>query len=234
MEIYSLSSLKKGAKQRSRNRFVAFIALLSILSLLFAFVSARVAGTAAIVGAIGVACAAGQYLQGISPCMGTVATLAVPIAPLGLTDQMLAGGATHLIVVKYSDLATYTATASTPTATIELLAVEDGDFVRCIASRLRTAFADASDAAFNSTLVELGDGGDVDRLLVSQEVNSNGTEILAKQGVAAGFTFTGADTLDVKFTSTAGKALSDLDSGEIHFFVQIAKLGKLSLAQTPA
>jgi hypothetical protein len=160
----------------------------------------------------------------------SIAALVKPILSLGAEDMRLAGGATHIAAIKCTDLASFTATASTPTGTLELFDVEDGDVVSVIGSRLKTAFSDASDGAFNSTLIQVGDGGSVARFLVSQEVNLNGTEILAKEGVAAGYAYTGADTVDIKFTSTAGKALSDLDAGEVHIYFRIAKLGKVSTA----
>lgn len=146
-----------------------------------------------------------------------------------LSNEERHHGFTHLVVVTHEDL-TNTSVSGTPTQTIELMDVEAGHLVRAVASKVVTAFKDASDSAQNSTAIEVGDGSDVDRFLVSQEINVNGTEVLYKGGTGTLFAYTAADTLDLKVTGTASKALSDIDTGELHLFVAITPLATVSEA----
>jgi hypothetical protein len=111
---------------------------------------------------------------------------------------------------------------------IELVAVGDQVSVRDAAIKVVTEFADADDAAFNSTTVTVGDGGDADRFVESAQVNANGTAVAKKAGTAAamaGYTYTTTDTIDITFNSMAAKALVDLDSGEILILLDIEDPG---------
>ncbi len=72
--------------------------------------------------------------------------------------------------------------SGTPTQTLNLFDVADGDVVTFRGMRVVTAFADASDNAFNSTLLEVGDGNNVGAFLNQKEINVNGTEVLFAAG----------------------------------------------------
>lgn len=161
----------------------------------------------------------------------SLAILTKPVIPLSV-QETAAHGFTHVVMLRHEDL-TNTSTASTPTQTLELINLEEGDVVQACATRLIQKFQDTADSAQNSTTIEVGDGGDVDRFLASQELNVNGTEIVAKAGTGTLLAYTAADTLDVKVTGTASKALSDLNAGEVHIYLRIAKLGALSKAVSP-
>jgi len=142
------------------------------------------------------------------------------IKPLS-NNERLNGGFTHVIEVTYADL---TETVADTAQTLALLSLAAGEAVLKVAYKLVTGFADASDAAFNSTTIEIGDGTDVDWNLQSTQINEAGTEIDYSVGTGNTRVYLDADTLDMKVTSMAAKALNDLDSGEIHVYVQVANI----------
>lgn len=141
---------------------------------------------------------------------------------IALLPEQSFGGFTHRVKITAADL---TQTTAATAQTIEAITVKEGDVVLKCATRLITKFKDASDAALATTAIEVGDGGSTARYLASQELNVNGTEITAKGGTGTIYAYTGADTVDVKFLSPgSGKALDDVDTGEVHIYLQIASL----------
>lgn len=98
--------------------------------------------------------------------------------------EAAASGITHACVITHADLDN-TSASGTPTQTLALFDVAAGDVVRCVGSRVLTAFSDTADSGQNSLTLELGDGNDVNRFLVSQQLNENGTEVMAKAGGGA-------------------------------------------------
>ena len=145
-------------------------------------------------------------------------------------------GFTHKITLTHADLTLATADGD---QTIELLAVGAGTFVDRAAYVLRTAFKDASDSAFNSTVLSVGDGTDPDRYLHSNtagtglQINENGTEVLyhinpvaaSTAGLAtAPYMYTGDDTVDALVESMSAKALVNIDVGEIDIFLRVVNL----------
>jgi hypothetical protein len=134
------------------------------------------------------------------------------------------GGYTDIVEIEFGDL---TETAVNTAQTIQLISVPIGTAVLGAEYRLNTPFTDASDAAFNVTSMEVGDGSDVDRFIVSKELNSNGTEVLywatAQATATLPFMFTAADTIDAKFTSMADKALNDIDAGKVTIRLRLSR-----------
>ena len=136
-----------------------------------------------------------------------------------------ATGFTHKAVVTHSDLTESTADTD---QTIALLSVAAGDVVEKAAYKLVTAYSDASDAAFNDTKVQVGDGGDTDRFIAATQVNVNGTEVLfAANANTTAYAYTAADTVDLLVESMTAKSLSELDAGEIHIYLAVTKLSSL-------
>ena len=136
-----------------------------------------------------------------------------------------ATGFTHQVVVTHEDLTE--ATADTD-QTIALLSVVAGDVVEKAAFKLVTPFEDASDAAFNDTKVQVGDGTDTDEYIAATQVNENGTEVFFAANVnTVPFAYTAADTVDLLVESMTAKSLSDLDAGEIHIYLAVTKLSSL-------
>lgn len=124
----------------------------------------------------------------------------------------------YWVKLTHADL---TETTDDTAQTIELLDVEDGHIVTGVDLRLGTPFEDAGDAAFNTTAVTVGDGGDVDRFVASTELNVNGTEITTAAGTGTRHAYTGTDTVDIVFSAMAAKALNDIDTGELIVLVTI-------------
>lgn len=136
-----------------------------------------------------------------------------------------ATGFTHKAVVTHSDL---TETTADTDQAIALLSVAAGDVVEKAAYKLVTAYSDASDAAFNDTKVQVGDGGDTDRFIAATQVNENGTEVLfAANANTTAYAYTAADTVDLLVESMTAKSLSELDAGEIHIYLAVTKLSSL-------
>lgn len=136
-----------------------------------------------------------------------------------LGDELKAhGGATHKAVITHEDL---TETTANTAQTIALADVENKVAVECVYTDLVTPFEDASDAAFNTNTLIVGDGGDTDRLLASQEMNENGTEVDMKVGTGTLHVFTGDDTVDAVIGSMTAKSLSNIDTGEVHIYLKI-------------
>ena len=140
-------------------------------------------------------------------------------------ETKAATGFTHKAIVTHVDLTESTADTD---QTIALLSVVAGDVVEKAAFQLVTAFSDASDAAFNDTKVQVGDGSDTDEYIAAKQVNENGTEVLFAANVnTVPFAYTAADTVDLLVESMTAKSLSDLDAGEIHIYLAVTKLTSL-------
>ena len=141
------------------------------------------------------------------------------------TETKAATGFTHKSVVTHTDL---TESDADTDQTIALLSVVAGDVVEKAAFQLVTAFKDASDAAFNDTQVQVGDGNDTDEYIAATQVNENGTEVLFAANVnTVPFAYTAADTVDLLVESMTAKSLSNLDAGEIHIYLAVTKLTSL-------
>jgi len=136
-----------------------------------------------------------------------------------------ATGFTHKVVVTHTDI---TESAADTDQTIALLSVAAGDVVEKAAYKLVTAFSDASDAAFNDTKVQVGDGTDTDEYIAATQVNLNGNEVLFAANVnTVPFAYTAADTVDLLVESMSAKSLSNLDAGEIHIYLAVTKLSAI-------
>ncbi|TXH41419.1 MAG: hypothetical protein E6Q97_37620 [Desulfurellales bacterium] len=133
--------------------------------------------------------------------------------------------ATHKVVIDYADVA---ALGSGTTGTIAIIPASGtfpaGTTARFAGMQLVTAF-DASDASINSLLVEVGDGGDTDRLLTQTQIAVDGTEILYKVegAVTQPSSYLVADTIDALFTVAGGASptLAEITSGELHIYLEI-------------
>jgi len=142
---------------------------------------------------------------------------------LPLQHEQATLGPTHKIVLTHEDLTEATAATA---QVIPLLTVAIGDLVEVVGTYLPTPFEDASDAAFNTTAITIGDGGSANRLLASQELNVNGTEVLGKAG-AGPYVYVAADMVDVTVGAMTAKSLVDIDAGEVWVFVRVARLSEL-------
>jgi len=135
--------------------------------------------------------------------------------------------ATHRVILTHADLTEATANTA---QTIALLTVTAGTVLHSCFTRLVTAFADASDAAFNATAITIGDGGDVDRAITSQELNVNGTEVLFKANAnTLPYAYLAGDTIDIVVGSMSAKSLVDIDTGELQIYLAVSDLTDIQL-----
>lgn len=133
--------------------------------------------------------------------------------------------ATHKVVLTYADVAALGASA---TGTIAIIPTSGtfaaGTTARFAGLQLITAF-DFSDTGITSLLIEIGDGGDTDRLLTQTEIAVDGTEVLYKVegAVTQPYSYLVADTIDAKFTAANGgtPTLAEATSGEVHIYLHV-------------
>ncbi len=100
------------------------------------------------------------------------------LTPLSLTERA-AGGFTHRASLTHADL---TELATNTAQVIDLLAVTAGQMIARVAAYLKTPFAAAGDAAFNSNTISIGDAGSATRFVAAFQANINGTEVLFNSG----------------------------------------------------
>ena len=97
---------------------------------------------------------------------------------------------------------------------------------------LTTAF-DFSDAAINSLLIEVGDGGDPNRFLGQTEIAVDGTEVLfeASRVTTFPYAYVAADGIDVTFTVAGGASplLSECNAGAAEIYLKLVDLNNLEL-----
>lgn len=101
--------------------------------------------------------------------------------PLGVEGAALEGGATHVLTLDYTDLATGTDTNTAVVLTnIVEFAAKTG--AELLYMKLNTAFDTANTNFTGSTLLEVGDSADADLFLTSTELASDGTEVFLAYG----------------------------------------------------
>jgi hypothetical protein len=135
-------------------------------------------------------------------------------------------GYNYRFVIDHPDLTNATNAAAQD---ITLITLPANSVVKSAATFLRTPFADTADNAFNTTALIVGDSVDPDRFITSQELNVNGTEVLAKaQASTTPHAYATATAVVANFASMSGKNLAALNAGEVHIFLEVAQLDSLS------
>lgn len=124
-------------------------------------------------------------------------------------------GATHKVIVDYAELTEDTVNTD---QVIALFTAGAGRAVKFVKHRLTVPFKDASDSAFNTTALTIGDTGDPDRLGASTELNENGTEIDQNLANTDAYRYASATAVNATFGSMSGKALEDIDTGKVEMF----------------
>lgn len=145
--------------------------------------------------------------------------MSASLIPLNV-EAMAEHGATHVFVFDHTDL---TETTVNTAQTLDVVTLGAGQTIEGVKAKLLVDFQDASDAAFNTTPIELGDSGDADRLLASMELNVNGTEVDVKAGTGTIAAPTTSTTYQVTVGSMIGKSLSNIDAGKAEVYVKISK-----------
>jgi hypothetical protein len=108
-----------------------------------------------------------------------------------------------------------TEAAAATAQTIEAWTVAKGTTARLVGMELEEAFEDASDGAFNTTTLKVGDGDDDDRYLASTQLNANGSQVDFSIGTLNKRVYLAGDTIDAIFGSQTGKSLADIDTGRV-------------------
>ena len=116
-------------------------------------------------------------------------------------------GFNYRFVITHEDLTTATDNTAQD---ITLITLPAYSVVKAAATYLKTPFQLTGTAAYNSNVLIVGDSGDTDRFIASQQLNVNGTEILAN------------------FASMAAYDLLELDAGEVHIYLEVAELASLT------
>ena len=134
-------------------------------------------------------------------------------------------GFNYRFVIDHTDLTTSTDNTAQD---ITLITLPSYSVVISAATYLKTPFQKTGTSAYNSNLLIVGDSGDTDRLIASQQLNVNGTEVLAKaQASTIPYAYEAATAIVANFASMASYDLLELDAGEVHIFLEVAQLDAL-------
>lgn len=99
--------------------------------------------------------------------------------------------------------------------TLSPFTVKAGETIQLIRSELRVPFEDTTDAASVTTAITVGDAGSANRLLASQELNVNGTEVLTKAGTGTIYAPTSDTVVTITVAvPTSGKNIAALNKGK--------------------
>ena len=135
-------------------------------------------------------------------------------------------GFNYRFVITHEDL---TESTDNTAQDITLITLPAYSVVKSAATYLKTPFQLVGTTAYNSNTVIVGDSADDNRYIASQQINLNGTEILAQaQASTTPFANVAATAVVAKFASMASYSLADLDAGEIHIFLEVAELDSLT------
>ena len=136
-------------------------------------------------------------------------------------------GFNHRIVVDHTDLTT---SANNTTQSLTLITLPAGTVVKSAAYWLKTPFKLSTNSSFDLTTMIVGDSGDTDRYIDSSELNENGTVVVYavnNEGKLPSVT-TASTAVNAVFTPKAANNLAELDTGEIHIYLETADVTTLS------
>lgn len=148
-------------------------------------------------------------------------------------------GFSHKVIIDFAAIALGGANTTltvqlVPGSTLNVTVPGTGTFpagMTClrVAINLITAF-DFSDAAINSLLLEIGDGGSTARYMAQTEIAVDGTEVPFKVG-QTGFSYLVADGIDAKFTVAGGASptMAECTSGKVEIYLSLVDLNDLAV-----
>lgn len=135
-------------------------------------------------------------------------------------------GYNYRFVIDHTDLTT---SADNTAQDITLITLPANSVVKSAATYLKTPFQLTGTAAYNSNVLIVGDPGVTNRIIASQQLNVNGTEVLAKAHASTTpFAYVAATAIVANFASMAAYDLAELDAGEVHIFLEVAQLDTLT------
>jgi len=132
-------------------------------------------------------------------------------------EEIAADGFTHRLEFSVSDITAGLANNATMFVnTSPLPVLKAGMVVKRTAVYLNPAFSDASDAAFNSTTLSIGDAGSATRFINAVQININGTEVITSFPGTENTIYTANSQMSITLTPLTGKSCSDLDLGAFY------------------
>ena len=135
-------------------------------------------------------------------------------------------GFNYRFVIDHPDL---TVSADNTAQDITLITLPAFSVVMRAATYLKTPFQLIGTTAYNSNILQVGDAADPDRYITAQQLNVNGTEVLAKaQASTTPFAYETATAVIANFASMASYDLAELNAGEVHIFLEVAQLDQLT------
>ena len=135
-------------------------------------------------------------------------------------------GYNYRFVIDHTDL---TEATDNTAQNITLITLPANSVIKSAATYLKTPFQKTGTSAYNSNVLIVGDAGDTDRVIASQQLNVNGTEVLAKaQASTIPFAYEAATAIVANFASMASYDLAELDAGEVHIFLEVVQLNALT------
>jgi hypothetical protein len=140
-------------------------------------------------------------------------------------ETKASSGYTHKVTLDHTDLTDATTGNS---QTITLITVPTTTIVKDLATRVVTSFQKTGTSAYNTNTIVVGVSGTTNQLLASQQINTNGTPVVAKGFAAtAPIAYTASTAIIATVASMTGYSLADLDAGEIHIFLNLTTLSSL-------
>jgi hypothetical protein len=134
-------------------------------------------------------------------------------------------GYNYRFVIDHTDL---TEATDNTAQNITLITLPANSVIKSAATYLKTPFQKTGTSAYNSNVLIVGDAGDTDRCIASQQLNVNGTEVLAQAHNALPFAYVAATPIVANFASMASYDLAELDAGEVHIFLEVVQLNALT------
>ena len=134
------------------------------------------------------------------------------------TEERLTMHATHRMRVFASDL---TEAAANTAQVLNLMPVSVGMRVSSVTTKLLTSFQELGTAAFNTTAITVGDSAAANTFVASQECNHYAATPVQFKQSSGGKIYTAADNVTLTVNAMAGYALSSLNAGELHVFIEL-------------
>jgi hypothetical protein len=146
-------------------------------------------------------------------------------------EESAANNGANWRAIVTADMLTEPATNTAQTVTLmDLIA---GDYMLAVWWKLKRAFEDVSDAAFNNNTMSVGDTATgVAAHIAAKQVNVNGTEIESFASFTPVGPYAATDKVSATFNSMAAKALLSLDRGEVHYYIKHLRPSVLTVAQS--
>jgi hypothetical protein len=133
-------------------------------------------------------------------------------------------GYNYRFVIDHPDL---TQSADNTAQDITLITLPANSVVKATATYLKTPFELVGTTAYNSNTISIGDSGSATRFVNAQQINRNGTEVLAN-ATNTTFAYETATAVVARFASMASYDLAELNAGEIHIFLEVQQLDSLT------